>query len=302
MRTIAFIINPISGTHVGKTDFPELVRQHLDLEQFAPEFVYTERPGHGRELAHDFALRGYEVVVSVGGDGTLGEVADGLRDTQTALGIIPLGSGNGFARHVGIPMSVPAAIRLLNTAVVRPCDYGLANDRFFISTCGTGFDATVADDFTRSGHRGFRTYLRYSVRDAFSFRPERVSFMSPDGSPSPLEGEHAAYLVNFANAGQWGYGAAIAPQARVDDGLLDVTLVSRWAPVGLPGIVTRMFVGGMANSPFVTAFTATDLILHRQSATGATDSIPFHIDGTPVDMPADVRIRIVPGALRILLP
>lgn len=298
MQRIVFIINPISGTHGAKADFPEKVRQHLDLRRWAPEYVYTERPGHGKELASAYAAKGYDAVVSVGGDGTLNEVADGVRDTETALGIIPLGSGNGFARHIGIPMSTEAAIELLNTAEVRPCDYGLANEQFFISTCGTGFDATVADDFARSGSRGFMTYLKYSVIDAFRFRPEKISFSAEDPHQE-LPTARRAYMVNFANAGQWGYGAAIAPHAKVDDGLLDITIMSRWAPFGLLDICARMFLGGMKHSPWITALTATDIVLHRQSK-GRQGCIPFHIDGTPVDMPDDVHIRLVADGLKIL--
>ena len=294
MQRIAFIINPISGTHVGKTDFPALAAQRLDSSRYEAEYVYTARPGHGTELARAYAEKGFYAVIAVGGDGTLGEVAEGLRGTDTALGIIPLGSGNGFARHVGIPLSPARALEYLNQATPHPCDYGLANDRFFISTCGTGFDATVADDFTRAGIRGFLPYLKYSVLDAFRFRPEQVSFSTDDASQM-LPAAQKAYIVNFANSGQWGYGASIAPHARIDDGLLDMTILSRWAPLGLLDIVARMFLGGMKNSPWVKTFPTTDITLHREGP------LPFHIDGTPVDMPADVRIRVVKGGLKLLL-
>lgn len=287
---ILFIINPISGTYKGKNNFPELARTILDTDRWEAEYVYTERPGHGRKLAQQAATDHYDAVVSVGGDGTLNEVADGLRDSQTALGIIPLGSGNGFARHMGIEMNITEALRRLNTAEPHDCDYGLANDRFFISTCGTGFDATVADDFARSGHRGFWTYLRYSVRDAFTFRPEHIC-LHQEG----FDWEGKAYMVNFANAGQWGYGASIAPQAKVDDGLLDVTIMSQHAPLVVPGLVARMYLGNMKGSPCVDSYTTSEVTIRRDGP------YPFHIDGTPEDMPAEVHVRIVAKGLKILL-
>ncbi len=293
MKNIAFIINPISGsreTQNAKKRLPKLIMQTLDAEQWLPNITFTEYAGHATELAHQFARMGFDAVVAVGGDGTVNEVAQGVRGTQTALGIIPMGSGNGFARHLNIPVKPNKALEMLNHSEPISVDYGLANGRMFVSTCGTGFDAVVADQFAGSNKRGFATYLQNTIREAFSYTPQTYHLVG-DG----LDVTHKAFLITFANANQWGYEALIAPKASVQDGKMDIMLMSSHAILGSASLALRLFAGSIDDSHFMDTLRAKEITLEREEAA------PFHIDGDPVEMEKDIHIQIVPDGMRVLV-
>ena len=293
MKNIAFIINPISGgreTQAAKRKLPKLIMQTLEAEQWLPNIVFTERAGHATELAHQFARMGFDAVVAVGGDGTVNEVARGLRDTQTALGIIPMGSGNGFARHLSIPIKPQKAIEMINHSEPISVDYGLANGRLFVSTCGTGFDALVADNFAGSTKRGFMTYLQNVLKEAVAYQPQTYHIVG-DG----LDVTHKAFLITFANANQWGYEALIAPKASVQDGKMDIMLMSSHAILGSASLALRLFTGSIDDSHFMDTLRAKEITLERESAA------PFHIDGDPVEMEKDIHIKIIPDGLKVLV-
>ena len=293
MKNIAFIINPISGsreTQNAKKRLPKLIMQTLDAEQWLPNITLTEYAGHATELARQFARMGFDAVVAVGGDGTVNEVAQGVRGTQTAMGIIPMGSGNGFARHLNIPVKPNKALEMLNHSEPISVDYGLANGRMFVSTCGTGFDAVVADQFAGSNKRGFATYLQNTIREAFSYTPQTYHLVG-DG----LDVTHKAFLITFANANQWGYEALIAPKASVQDGKMDIMLMSSHAILGSASLALRLFAGSIDDSHFMDTLRAKEITLEREEAA------PFHIDGDPVEMEKDIHIQIVSDGMRVLV-
>ncbi len=293
MKNIAFIINPISGskdTQNAKRKLPKLIMQTLDQSQWLPNISFTEYPGHATEMAYQFARMGFDAVVAVGGDGTINEIARGLRDSQTALGIIPMGSGNGFARHLNIPMRPNKAIEMINHSEPISVDYGLANGNLFVSTCGTGFDAVIADHFAGSNKRGFATYFQNILKDIFSYTPQTYHLVG-DG----LDVTHKAFLITFANANQWGYEALIAPKASVQDGLMDIMLMSSHAILGSASLALRLFAGSIDDSHFMNTLRAREITLERE------ENGPFHLDGDPVEMEKDIHIRIVPDGLKVLV-
>ena len=293
MKNIAFIINPISGakeTQNAKRKLPKLIMQTLDMEQWLPNIVFTEYAGHATELAHQYARMGFDAVVAVGGDGTVNEVARGLKDTKTALGILPMGSGNGFARHLNIPIRPQKALEMINHSEPINVDYGLANGRLFVSTCGTGFDAVVADNFAGSNKRGFMTYLQNTLKVALSYQPQTHHIVG-DG----LDVTHKAFLITFANANQWGYEAMIAPKASVQDGKMDIMLMSSHAILGSASLALRLFTGSIDNSYFMDTIRAKEITLEREEVA------PFHIDGDPVEMEKDIHIKIVADGLKVLV-
>ena len=308
MKNIAFIINPISGskeTQNAKRKLPKLIMQTLDSEQWLPNITFTEYAGHAVELAKQYARMGFDAVVAVGGDGTVNEVAQGivkglrvtgygLRGTGyglrgTALGIIPMGSGNGFARHLGIPIRPQKALEMINHSEPISVDYGLANGRLFVSTCGTGFDALIADHFAGSNKRGFSTYLQNIIHDAFSYQAQTYHIVG-DG----LDVTHKAFLITFANANQWGYEALIAPKASIQDGKMDIMMMSSHALLGSASLALRLFAGSIDDSHFMDTLRAKEVTLFREEAA------PFHIDGDPVEMEKDIHIKIVEDGLRVL--
>ena len=288
MKNIAFIVNPISGTK-AKNRVAKLIRELLDTRQFAPTVVATEYAGHATQLAQHFAMEDYYAVVAVGGDGTVNEVASGLIGTNTALGIIPNGSGNGFARHLDISTRMNRAIEMLNSSEVINVDYGLVNDIPFFSTFGVGFDAVVAHDFADSS-RGLKGYVQSIFKDLFQYKPETYH----------LEGEGidlctTAFLINFANAGQWGYDAYIAPKASVQDGWLDVAVVTEFPMTAAAGLALSLFTKDIDENLYMNTIRAKELTLTRTSAGAA------HIDGTPTTMPDKLHIKIVEDGLKVLV-
>ena len=299
MKNIAFIINPVSGskeTQSAKRKLPKLIMQTLDSEQWMPNIAFTEYAGHATEMAHQYARMGFDAVVAVGGDGTVNEVARGLvsgnrnnASRATALGIIPMGSGNGFARHLGISIRPQKAIEMINHSEPISVDYGLANGKLFVSTCGTGFDALIADHFAGSNKRGFSTYLQNIIRDAFSYQPQTYHIVG-DG----LDLTHKAFLITFANANQWGYEALIAPKASIQDGKMDIMLMSSHALLGSASLALRLFTGSIDDSHFMDTLRAKEVTLFREEAS------PFHLDGDPVEMDKDIHIQIVEDGLRVL--
>ena len=292
MKNIAFIINPIAGTQ-NKKKLPKLITQTLDKNQWLPNIVFTERPGHAEELANQFAQMGFDAVVAVGGDGTVNEVARGVRDTQTALGIIPMGSGNGFARHLNISMRVNKALEMLNHCEPIEADYGLANDHVFVTTCGTGFDAMIAEQFAAAGKRGFKTYVQKIVQDLISYKPETYHIVSND--KSRLDITTTAFLITFANANQWGNEAYIAPKASVQDGKMDICIMSDKAVFAAPVLAVGLFTKMLDKSLFMDGAQAKDITLYREQEG------PFHIDGDPVQMSKDIHIQIVEDGLKVLV-
>lgn len=288
MKNIAFIVNPISGTKT-KNRVTKLIRELLDLQRFSPTVVVTEYAGHATQLAHQFALEGYYAVIAVGGDGTVNEVASGLIGSETALGIIPNGSGNGFARHLDISTRMNRAIEMLNSSEVIRVDYGMVNEIPFFSTCGIGFDAVVAQDFAESS-RGFKGYVQSIFKDIFQYKPETYHLQGEG-----IDMSTTAFLVNFANAGQWGYDAYIAPKASVQDGLLDVAIVSEFSLMEAPGMAMRLFAKNIDENLNMNTIRTKELVLTRNSE-GAV-----HIDGTPTIMPASLHVRIVEDGLRVLV-
>lgn len=288
MKNIAFIINPISGT-LNKKRIPKLIDKLLDKEQWSANVVFTEYKGHATELAKQYAELGFDAVVAVGGDGTVNEVACGLRDTKTALGIIPEGSGNGMARHLGIPLRTPGAIEYLNHVEPIACDYGLVNDKPFFVTCGTGFDAYISEEFQKAGKRGLKTYVEKVVKDFFTYEPKHYKLVGQD-----VDVNTDAFLITFANCNQWGNAAQIAPKASIQDGKMDIAIISKFSLAVAPALAMRLFTKTIDNSFCVNSITAKEVTLLRD------EDGPFHLDGDPVEMGTEINIRIVEDGLRVL--
>lgn len=289
MKNIAFIVNPISGTK-AKNRVTKLIRDLLDPQLFSPTVVVTEYAGHATQLAQQFALEGYYAVIAVGGDGTVNEVANGLVGTNTALGIVPNGSGNGFARHLDISTRMNRAIEMLNSSEVISVDYGMVNDKRFFSTCGVGFDALVAVQFNEGKSRGLKTYVQNTLQSLFNYKPETYHIFGED-----IDVTTEAFLITFANAGQWGYDAYIAPKASVQDGLMDIAIVNKFPLSAAPKLALNLFTHNIDENFYMNTVRSKAITLVRENA-GA-----IHIDGDPFEMPAELHIKIVADGLKVLV-
>jgi YegS/Rv2252/BmrU family lipid kinase len=289
MKNIAFIVNPVAGTK-AKNRVSKLIRDTLDKTQFSPTVVTTEYAGHATQLAQQFALEGYYAVVAVGGDGTVNEVATGLKDTNTALGIIPNGSGNGFARHLDISTRMNRAVEMLNNSEVVQVDYCMVNDIAFFSTFGVGFDAVVAQDFG-SNSRGFKGYVESVFKDFFKYKAEQYQLIGEN-----IDITTKAFLINFANAGQWGYDAYIAPKASIQDGLIDIAIVSEFPMIKAPSFALQLFTKNIDENLHMNTIRAKEVTLIREN-----EDSPVHIDGTPIKMGKELKIKIVEDGLKVLV-
>ena len=287
-QKIAFIINPISGGKSKKT-VRKIIEQHLDNEKFEPVFVQTEYRGHARELAQQFVNQCFDVVVAVGGDGTVNEIAQSLVHTNTALGIIPTGSGNGLALYLKIPKNIAKSVKFINQAIVVDSDYGLLNEQPFFCTCGTGFDAVVSADFAKDKIRGFIGYLWAILREFFKYKPENYQIISKD-----FNLEINAFMINFANISQWGFNAYIAPNADIHDGEMEITILKKFPIWAVLRIAAQLFLKKIAKSPYVTTLKASEITLLRN------DENWFHFDGEPCRLQKEAKIKIIGSGIKIL--
>lgn len=289
MMQMQFIMNPISGTK-SKLDIPRMIEESLDKELFQYTIRTTEYAGHGRVLAEEAVRSGVDVVVAVGGDGTVNEVGCGLLNTDTALGIIPCGSGNGLARHLNIPVSIKGSIEILNRNCIKTLDYCTINDKPFFCTCGMGFDAFISQKFSESKRRGPATYIENVLLEGLRYQPETYTIEDESGRH-----RYQAYLVACANASQYGNNAYIAPQASMSDGLLDVIVIEPFDLLDAPQISFDLMNKTLNKSVKVKTFTAKKVHIHRKQEG------PVHYDGDPMMMGTDVEVGIVERGIRMVV-
>ena len=290
IKKILFIINPISGS--GKQKQIEVsIDKDLDKVQFIPEIVYTSGPGNATELTRKAVADGFDIVVAVGGDGTVNEVGQALVGTSTALAIIPKGSGNGLARHLKIPFDIKKAIELINNGHSQRIDTATINDKVFLSVAGVGYDAFIAGKFAKAGTRGFITYFRIVTKEYPAYRPKKY-IIEIDGKKIIRR----ALLVTFANSSQFGNNTSIDPKASVDDGLIDVCIVRRIPLILVPFYAPFLFSKMFHKTHFVEIIKAQKVTV--TSKKGRT----VHFDGDPCKMGKKLEMKINPLSLNIIIP
>ena len=250
----------------------------------------TEYAGHAYEIAHQEKLKKTDIVVAVGGDGTVNEVARALIQSETALGIIPCGSGNGLARHLLLPMNTEKALEMINACKITPLDYGIINGHPFFCTCGMGFDAFVSMKFAEAGKRGPITYVENVLKEGLKYEPETYEIQDESGVT-----RHKAFLISCANASQYGNNAYIAPQASMSDGLMDVIIMEPFDVIEAPQISIDMFNKTLDKSSKIKTFRTKKLHIHRKQ-----EGV-IHFDGDPIMTSADVDIELVEKGINIIV-
>lgn len=288
-KKAVFIINLISGTS-DKAAIPGLIDLYLDKEKFEYEIAITQYAGHASEIAAKAKDDGVDVVVAVGGDGTVNEVARAIVHSSTALGIIPCGSGNGLARHLLLPLNVRKAIEVINRCEIRQLDYGIINDYPFFCTCGMGFDAFVSMKFAEAGKRGPITYVENVLREGLKYKPETYTIEDESGTL-----QYKAFLISCANASQYGNNAYIAPQASMSDGLMDVIIMEPFDVFEAPQISIEMFSKTLDKNSKIKTFRTRHLHIHRDKP-GV-----IHYDGDPVMTGADIDVELKPKGINIIV-
>jgi diacylglycerol kinase (ATP) len=289
-KSVCFIVNPISGTG-RKNDFEALIRKHLDTSKFDYVYHETQRAGEAVEIARGAVERKTSVIVAVGGDGTINEIVRAMQGSESMLAIVPQGSGNGLARHLGIPLKAEKALQLINEEHCIPIDVASVNGHPFVSIAGVGFDARVAHHYQKFGKRGLAGYFRVVLTQFFNYKSREFDLQIGDETI-----RRKAMLVSLANSNQFGYGTIIAPDASLTDGKLDVVVVRKFPAWEVPLIMHLTYNKKINKSRYVETFTASHLTIYRGKGKRV------NIDGEPVRMGRKLDVQVNPGALKIIIP
>lgn len=287
-QKILFIINPVSGTR-KKKDIASKIYNHTNNQIYDIRLIFTEYAGHAYDIAREGVKKKYDVIVAGGGDGTVNEVGKALINSKTALGIIPLGSGNGLARHLGIPLKPEHAINIINQGKRSRIDYGIINDNPFFCTAGLGFDAKIGHKFSKHTYRGFFSYFKAVIVEFFSYQPKKYK-ITIDGHTFSV----SAFLITAANASQYGNNAYISPDAVIDDGLLDVCILKPFPKNRIIGLAIRLFKRTLDQSPFLDIKRGKHIMIKRKKKG------PVHFDGEPAKMKKKIEITIVRHGLNVV--
>lgn len=286
---IRFVINPIAGFRRSKKDLLQLIRRNFEAGEYDTRL--TAGPGDATVLAREAVASGYEAVIAVGGDGTINEVASALVNTDTALGIVPRGSGNGLARGLGIPLQAEAALVVVREAHLRKIDVGNANSRYFFMLTGVGFDASVGEKFNEVSRRGPLPYFVIAAKEFVRYDPETLT-VRMDESLTEL----TPFLITIANTQQFGNGAIIAPRAVPDDGLLDVCVMRPMSVFSALRHAPKLFNGTIDSAPEVSYQQVRSVEIIKAG------DILFHVDGEPQRCKSPLKISITPQSLNVMVP
>ncbi|MBU0696213.1 MAG: diacylglycerol kinase family lipid kinase [Bacteroidetes bacterium] len=288
-KKILFIVNPISGG-LNKAFFPNLIDKYLDHGIFKAEIIFSEYIGHARKLTEDSLKNQFDIVVAVGGDGTINEVASVMESSGKLMGIIPCGSGNGLARTLKIPLKNSDAIERLNGLKIIQIDTGILNGKKFFNMAGLGFDAHISSLFAKDKNRGFGGYIKTTLNEISKYKPDDYQ-IDVDGQLF----EQECFMLSIANSSQYGNNAHVSPTASVQDGLLDVCLIKPFPMYIFPSLGYRMFSKSADGSKFVRIVKGKEILIKRSKAG------PVHLDGEPQQMGEVISVGIKHLSLNLII-
>jgi diacylglycerol kinase (ATP) len=289
-KKVFFVINKYSGTSFQPAVEGRIIDKCAEWG-WECTIEYTKHRGHATELARDAAHQKFKIVFAMGGDGTVNEVAQGLIRTNTIMGILPKGSGNGLARHLRVPLNFGKALDLLVDHQVINMDTFMVNHHLSVNVSGIGFDGHIAGLFGKNGKRGLVEYTKLVMREFRTFKEFPIS-IKVDGQQL----ERNAFILAFANASQFGNNAQVAPLASVCDEQLDVCFIKKVPLTQIIGFAGKMFSGNIDKSAFVEIKNAKKIFLEFDKP------MPFHIDGEGVEPAKSFIIDIQPASLKVLIP
>ncbi len=288
-KKLAFIINPISGG-ISKAHFPALVEKYINKNIFDYDLFYTQSTEHNKDLAKMCVAQQYDAIVAVGGDGTINNTAKYIAGTDITFGIIPVGSGNGLARHLHLSMHQEEALKAINKFDYTYMDTGLANNEFFLNVAGVGFDAHVSWMFANAPKRGFWQYTKITLAEFAKYKARKYHIT--------IDGESItenAFLVCVANGSQYGNNAYIAPTADINDGIFEVTILKPFKLHQMPQLGARIFNKTIHRSAQVKVLSGKKIVITREAAE------VVNIDGEPVMMEQNIDVKIIPANLKIIV-
>lgn len=289
-KKILFIINPISG--IGKQ---KKVEQALDIylqkDKFDYQISYTSYAHHATALSLAAVLKGFDIVVAVGGDGSINDCVKGLVSTGVTLGIIPAGSGNGLARCLNLPLTVESAIKCINNQKSVEIDSIKLNDTVYASIAGVGFDALIAREFAKTHTRGFQPYLKLVLQLYPQYKQQDYTLII-DGE----EVQTQALFISFANSTQFGFNTEIAPNAQLDDGLIDVVIVKKPPLPLLLWTAQLLFFHKFDKSIYVETYQAKHIVIKNSGKMGV------NLDGEYTSFEGDLDFSVEPKSLSVIIP
>ncbi|MFM1809269.1 MAG: hypothetical protein RLZZ382_494 [Bacteroidota bacterium] len=285
---IWFIVNPISGGR-KKASLPALIVAHLDHNRFDYEIIETEFKGHAITIAEKAVTQGIDIVCAVGGDGSVHEVGTTLIGSQTQLAIIPLGSGNGLARHMKIPLKIKEAIECINSGNRIEMDTLKVNNKPILGFGGYGFDALIAKKFEGSRKRGFISYIKLVLKEVFKYNPINVS-IDANGQVRKLP----VFLCTIANTSEFGNGFIVSPKSDATDGKFEVVILKPFSFWNIPAMLFRYFSGR-------TDYSGLTEVIKTDHATLVLPHSYGQIDGEPISSGKKVQVDVVPRSLRIIV-
>jgi YegS/Rv2252/BmrU family lipid kinase len=285
---ILFIINPKSGV-LDKEKIVNIIVEYLDTSKYAPEFVWTKYSGHSYKIAKQAVAKNIPFVVAVGGDGSVHNTASGLVGSQTVLGIIPIGSGNGMARHLEIPTQIPNAVLTLNQQKIRCVDVGRINRKYFFNVAGFGFDGRVAKLFSKSNKRGLFRYAQLVMREFVKTKQQDFSLEFENGEILT----DSALMINMANASQFGNGFSISPLSNLHDGHMELVVTKKPNLFSFPMLLKKAVDHQVHQSSYVKTYRFKKLNIIKANH-------EFHADGEPIALKFPVQIEVIPQALKVI--
>lgn len=289
MSNMTVIMNPVSGGKRNRDKLIKFISEYFGIKSNSSVMKCTSARGDATHFAREAIKEGRELVVAVGGDGTINEVASGLVGTSVPLGIIPMGSGNGLARSLRIPLNLAQACRLIRERRVFPIDVGKANSRYFFLVAGFGFDAAVGQKFDNFDHRGALSYFYIGAKEFLQYQPEtlKLTFDNQTLKISP-------FIAACANGQQYGNNAIIAPEAKLDDGFLDLCIVHPMNLLHVLDAAPKLFNGRLDQFSKAEFFKTNFVVVEREHPG------MMNIDGEPVFEEAKVEISVLPKKLQVI--
>jgi len=287
-KNIHFIINPVSGT--GKQEnILQKIEKEIDAQIFDTHIHYTEREDHATEIAKKLCSNEANVIVAVGGDGTVNEVGQALVNSNCMLGIIPTGSGNGLARHLGIPQNVTKALQLLNTLNARKIDSCTANGEFFINVSGMGYDGHIAHCFAKRRKRGVKTYVKLILSEWWTYSAKKYE-IEIDGK-SVFDGE--AVLISFANGTQFGNNIIISPESIEDDGIIELCVLKPFHFYEIPNLLLALVTRRLHLNKRMKIISCSQAIIKSKYA-------KTHLDGEPKNLGDCLELKVHPKSIKVI--
>jgi len=287
---IFFVINPTAGTKRNSGD-ESFIRDFLNSLGIEFKIEHTGGPGSAHRLASQAIAEGFDVVVASGGDGTVNEAAKAVMKSDSAMTIIPRGSGNGLARHHHIPFGIKDNLEMILRNNVIQHDAIAINDQFSVNVSGIGFDAHVASLFGKNGKRGLMGYAKLVIGEFRKYTEKEITItINNENSGRKI------FLLAIANSSQFGNNAFIAPDASTHDGIANITLVRKMPILSMPGFALKVFTGSVYSSAFAEKFVAEEMSIT------SSEEIALHIDGEPSGTHREIKIRTIKNAFKMLVP